>query len=299
MIERQIESLSVAEQRTLEAAAVAGAEFSIAAVAAALEAMPTRSTTAARDWRGAGTSCARSGSRSGPTAPSRGATPSCMRCTATCSMSASRRRAARACTAASASARRRHGARRSTRSRASWPATSRRRARSRARSRIRVRAGDVAMRRHADREAVAHFRRRTSCSAGTRVGAERNRQELEVLVKLAAPLMATAGYAAPEVEAVFERAHALSRAAAPASATTRRCCAASSRSSRCVASIGSRGRRRGDAGALRGRRRPDRVGTGPLRTRRHAVRSAGARGRRPITSRRRWRSTIRRRTRPM
>ena len=48
-----------------------------------------------------------------------------------------------------------------------------------------------------------------------RVGAERNRRELEVLVKLAAPLMATAGYAAPEVEAVFERAHALSRAAAP------------------------------------------------------------------------------------
>ena len=136
MIERQIESLSVAEQRTLEAAAVAGAEFSVAAVAAALEAIPTRSTTSARDRRGVGTSCARSGWRSGPTAPSRGATPSCTRSTATCSMSDSRRRAA-------ARLHRRIGERKEE----AWGAqadeiagelapTSRRRARSRARSPI-------------------------------------------------------------------------------------------------------------------------------------------------------------------
>ncbi len=42
-------------------------------------------------------------------------------------------------------------------------------------------------------------------------GPERVRQELELLVKLATPLMSTRGYAAPEVGRVFERAHALSR----------------------------------------------------------------------------------------
>ena len=163
----------------------------------------------------------------------------------------------------------------------------------------RVRAGDVAVRRHADREAVAHFRQAQELLADMRVGAERNRQELEVLVKLAAPLMATAGYAAPEVEAVFERAHALSRAAAPGRyhAPLLRGLVSFQQvrgEHRLARFVGEELLALCADGADH-----DRVGAGPLRTRRHALRSAGARGRRPSPHERRLRSTIRPRTRPM
>jgi tetratricopeptide (TPR) repeat protein len=72
------------------------------------------------------------------------------------------------------------------------------------------------VRRHADREAAAHFRRAEALLGNTRESGERDQRELEILVKLAAPLMSTAGYAAPEVKVVFDRAYALSRTA-PAS----------------------------------------------------------------------------------
>ena len=62
---------------------MAGEEFSVAAVAAGLDgdadAIDDQCEALGVD---AGSSCARPGWRSGPTAPSRGATPSCMRCTA-------------------------------------------------------------------------------------------------------------------------------------------------------------------------------------------------------------------------
>lgn len=71
-------------------------------------------------------------------------------------------------------------------------------------------AGDAAVRRHANREAIAHYSRAQallpSCTAD-----ELGTVELDVLLRLAGPLMASHGYAAREVERVFERAHALSR----------------------------------------------------------------------------------------
>jgi tetratricopeptide (TPR) repeat protein len=72
-------------------------------------------------------------------------------------------------------------------------------------------AGDTAVARHADREAVEHFTSAERLLPRLLAGAERDRRELEVLVKLATPLMSTRGYAARDVERVFERAHALSR----------------------------------------------------------------------------------------
>jgi len=78
----------------------------------------------------------------------------------------------------------------------------------------RIRAGDVAVRRHAEREAVEHYRQALRLIARVDDHAERGR-ELEVLVKLATRLMSTAGYAAPELESIFDRAYALSRQLPP------------------------------------------------------------------------------------
>jgi tetratricopeptide (TPR) repeat protein len=72
-------------------------------------------------------------------------------------------------------------------------------------------AGDTAVRRHADREAVEHFTHAERHLAGLAPGPERTQTELGLLVKLATPLMSTKGYAAREVAQVFERAHGLSR----------------------------------------------------------------------------------------
>lgn len=78
----------------------------------------------------------------------------------------------------------------------------------------RVRAGDVAVRRHADREAVEHYRGALHLLEG--LGTDASRQvEVDVLVKLATRLMATEGYASQQVEHAFDRAYALSRRLAP------------------------------------------------------------------------------------
>lgn len=80
---------------------------------------------------------------------------------------------------------------------------------------FRTRAGEVAVRRRADREAIEHFRRALALLPQLGDVPERSSLELGILVKLATPLMSTAGYAARDVGAVFERAHALSRQVAP------------------------------------------------------------------------------------
>ncbi len=74
-----------------------------------------------------------------------------------------------------------------------------------------TRAGDNAVARHADHEAIEHFTKALRQLATLPETAERNELELALQVKLATPLMSTRGYAAPVVERVFERAHALSR----------------------------------------------------------------------------------------
>ena len=75
----------------------------------------------------------------------------------------------------------------------------------------RERAGDNAVARHADHEAIEHFTKALEQLANLPETEERRELELALQVKLATPLMSTRGYAAPEVERVFERAHALSR----------------------------------------------------------------------------------------
>jgi predicted ATPase len=72
-------------------------------------------------------------------------------------------------------------------------------------------AGDNAIGRHADHEAVEHLRRALQLLDGLPDDAQRREQELALLVKLTTPLMSTKGYASREVEDVFERAHVLSR----------------------------------------------------------------------------------------
>jgi tetratricopeptide (TPR) repeat protein len=79
-----------------------------------------------------------------------------------------------------------------------------------------ARAGDNAVARHADHEAIDHYSQALRQLATLPDTAERGRLELALQVNLATPLMSTRGYAAPEVERVFERAHALSRQAAGA-----------------------------------------------------------------------------------
>ncbi len=77
-----------------------------------------------------------------------------------------------------------------------------------------ARAGDNAVARHADHEAIEHFTKALRQLASLPESPERQELDLTLQVRLATPLMSTRGYAAPEVERVFERAHALSRRAA-------------------------------------------------------------------------------------
>jgi tetratricopeptide (TPR) repeat protein len=74
-------------------------------------------------------------------------------------------------------------------------------------------AGDTAVARHADHEAIEHFTQALRQLASLPETPARRDLDLSLQVKLATPLMSTRGYAAPEVERVFERAHALSRQA--------------------------------------------------------------------------------------
>jgi tetratricopeptide (TPR) repeat protein len=72
-------------------------------------------------------------------------------------------------------------------------------------------AAAVAIGRHADREAIGHLERALQLVPALTDADERIRVELELLVALATPLMSVEGYAAREVERLFDRAHALSR----------------------------------------------------------------------------------------
>jgi tetratricopeptide (TPR) repeat protein len=72
-------------------------------------------------------------------------------------------------------------------------------------------AGDNAVARHADHEAIEHFTQALRQLSSLPETPARRQLDLSLQVKLATPLMSTRGYAAPEVERVFERAHALSR----------------------------------------------------------------------------------------
>ena len=74
------------------------------------------------------------------------------------------------------------------------------------------RAGLRAIQQSANREAIAHLGRGLELLADLPDGPERAQQELILQMTLGVPLMATKGYAAPEVEVAFSRARALSRA---------------------------------------------------------------------------------------
>ncbi|HVH04631.1 MAG TPA: AAA family ATPase, partial [Myxococcota bacterium] len=214
MIERQIESLSADEQRTLEAAAVAGAEFSIAALAAALEteADEIDDRCEALAWRGQFLRATGIEEWPDGTLAGRYTFVHTLYRNVLYERLAPTRRAR---------IHKRIGERKAL----AWGAhvdeiagelaahfeAARDLTRAVA---YRVHAGDQAVRRHADREATSHFRRAAALLGNVRESSERDLRELEILVKLAAPLMATAGYAAPDVKTVFDRAYALSRTAA-------------------------------------------------------------------------------------
>ncbi|HEY3498872.1 MAG TPA: AAA family ATPase, partial [Polyangiaceae bacterium] len=76
-------------------------------------------------------------------------------------------------------------------------------------------AGWQALRRSACREAIEHFRRALSLVQRQPPSAERQLLELDLLVALGAPLAMTLGHAAPEVEQVYSRARDLCAEQAP------------------------------------------------------------------------------------
>ena len=293
MIERQLETLRPDDRQALEVASVAGAEFSIAAVATALqadaEALDDRceglgvegSLHPRRRRRGV---ARRDHQRPLPLRPR------------ALSRRPLRARGGGAARPAAPAHRRAQGGcvrlARAARSPASWPRTSRRRATRAQAVSYHARAGDNAVARHADHEAIEHFTKALRQLASLPESPERRELDLALQVKLATPLMSTRGYAAPEVERVFERAHALSRQVDAAALTSSRCCAAWRRSTRSARSTGERAHvGRGAAGALREDRRPGGAGAGALRAGRHALRSGRARRARSSTSSERSRST--------
>ena len=70
-------------------------------------------------------------------------------------------------------------------------------------------AGERALERSADREAVAHLTAGLELVPELSSGRARDEKELTLLVRLGAPLMATRGYGSVEVEEVYRRALAL------------------------------------------------------------------------------------------
>jgi class 3 adenylate cyclase/predicted ATPase len=72
-------------------------------------------------------------------------------------------------------------------------------------------AGEQAVRRAANREAVAHFRRALSLIEAQPEAAERWRAELAILSRLGPPLVSVHGYSAPEVGVAVERAAEVGR----------------------------------------------------------------------------------------
>ena len=72
-----------------------------------------------------------------------------------------------------------------------------------------LRAGERALERSADREAIAHLTTGLEMLVNLPLSRERDELELTLLVRLGAPLMATRGYGSAEVEDVYRRALAL------------------------------------------------------------------------------------------
>ncbi len=74
-----------------------------------------------------------------------------------------------------------------------------------------ARAAEMASRRRAPREAVAHLTRALALLEALPAGPARDLEELALRIGLGVPLLATRGYAAPEVERTYERARELCR----------------------------------------------------------------------------------------
>jgi predicted ATPase len=72
-------------------------------------------------------------------------------------------------------------------------------------------AGEQAVRRAANLEAIAHFRRALACNETLPESEERARATLGILAQLGPALMSVQGWPAPEVGAVFERAGEVAR----------------------------------------------------------------------------------------
>jgi DNA-binding winged helix-turn-helix (wHTH) protein/predicted ATPase len=72
-------------------------------------------------------------------------------------------------------------------------------------------AGDVALRRFANHEAIGYLREALELLERAPDTTDRRTKELELLLKLGTPLVAERGFAAPEVIAAYSRAHELSR----------------------------------------------------------------------------------------
>jgi predicted ATPase len=211
MIERQLESLTPEERQALEAASVMGTQFSIAAVAAALQidAEPLDDRCEGLAWKGhfilaAGVEEWPDGTISGryrfvhalyrDVLYDRVAAARRVRLhrrIAECKVAAFGSRAGEIAGELAAH----FEAARDTRQALSYHS----------------RAGDNAVARHADHEAIEHFTQALRQLSSLPETPERRQLDLALQVKLATPLMSTRGYAAPEVERVFERAHALSR----------------------------------------------------------------------------------------
>jgi predicted ATPase len=215
MIERQIESLDEEVQPILEAAAVAGAEFSVAAIAAALESEPEEvdDRCEALAWQGQLLRSAGMEEWPDGTLAGRYRFVHALYQNVLYERISEPRRVR---------LHRRIGERKaaafgtSSADVAGELASHFEAARDIARAvDYRARAGDVAVRRHADREAIEHFERALHLLPGLPKGADRTRLELDLLVRLASPLMSTEGYAARQVEQVFDRAYALSRQLPP------------------------------------------------------------------------------------
>jgi tetratricopeptide (TPR) repeat protein len=211
MIERQIEALAAEDRQALEAASIAGFEFSIAAVAAALqcdaEALDERCEGIA--WTGhflqaAGVEEWPDGSLAGRYRFVHALYRDVLadRVTESRRVRLHRRIAERKLTA--------YGMRASEI--AGELASHFEAARDlRQALTYQERAGDTAVARHADHEAIEHFSTALRQLASLPEAPDHAQRELELLVKLATPLMSTRGYAARDVERVFDRAHALSR----------------------------------------------------------------------------------------
>lgn len=211
MIERQVEALTADERQALEAASVVGAEFAIAAVAAALQvdAEALDECCEGLAWKGqllqpAGVEEWPDGTVSGRYRFVHALYRDVLydRVAAARRVRLHRRIAERKLAA--------YGGRASEI--AGEIAAHFEAARDPARAvSYHAQAGDTAVARHADHEAIEHLSKAIRQLASLPDAPDRAQLELDLYVKLATPLMSTRGYAAREVQDVFERAHTLSR----------------------------------------------------------------------------------------